>query len=221
MNEHLTYHEEIEYWKDVYKNKIRFASKNDSSVIPWDIKTVDLNLKKLLEDLDLNKGDLLELGCGTGYDARYLSEKGFNVTAIDVSEEAIDLAKKNHKNYNINFIVADFFNGSATCRYDIVYDRGFSHNYKDRLFEIFEKVYNLLNDEGKLIIIGGNPNQPVIETCTPPPLFLGEIEYHSSQWFKVIFAKEIVFKTDENYNDCLGYIFYLKKRHIEEKNEIS
>jgi SAM-dependent methyltransferase len=212
MNEHLTYHSEIEYWKDVYKNKIKFVSTKDATAIPWDIKDVDPNLKEILDSFNLFNGDLLELGCGTGYDANYLSKRGFKVEAIDVSEEAIEIAKQNNKNLNINFIVDDFFSGFPTKKYDIIYDRGFSHNYKDRLFEIFEKVSDSLNENGKFIIIGGNPNQPPINTCTPPPLFLGEIEYHSNRWFKINLVKEIVFKVNENYQDCMGYLFFLEKR---------
>lgn len=214
MNEHLTYHNELDYWKDVYKNKIKFASKKDDTVIPWDIKDVDPNLVEILDQFNLYKGKLLELGCGTGYDSKYLSKRGFDVTAIDISEEAIQIAKQNNKNLNTNFIIGDFFTDIPEKQYDIVYDRGFIHNYKNRLLDIFEKLNDLISENGKFIAITGNPNQPPIETCTPPPVFLGELEYCSSQWFKVVLVKEIVFKVNENYQDCMGYLYYLEKRSL-------
>lgn len=212
MNEHLTYYDEIEYWKDVYKNKIKFASKKDSTVIPWDIKDVDPSLVEILDQFNLTNGELLELGCGTGYDSNYLARRGFNVTAIDISEDAIQISKENNKNLDIKFVVGDFFTDIPDNQYDIVYDRGFLHNYKNRLSDIFEKLNDVMSENGKFIAITGNPNQPPIETCTPPPVFLGEIEYFSSQWFKVVLAKEIVFKVNENYQDCMGYLYYLEKR---------
>jgi SAM-dependent methyltransferase len=202
-----------QYWKDVHKGKFRFASNtNDSTILPWDIKTFDHNLKMLLDFLNLPKGKLLELGCGTGNDAKYLFEQGFDVTAIDISEDAIELAKQNTCGLNIDYIVGDFFKDLPNKQYDIVYDRGFLHNYQDNFLEIFEKLNNILSKNGKYIFISGNPNQPIIKTCMPPPVFLGEIESYSSNWFKVVFVKEIVFKVDQNYNDCLGYIFLLEKR---------
>lgn len=212
MNEHLTYHSEIEYWKDVYKGKIKFVSQKDTSVIPWDINSVDPNLPKILDRFDLRSGNLLELGCGTGFDARYLHDRGFKVTALDISEDAIELAKNNTKGSDIDFIVADFFEGFPDKSFDIIYDRGFLHNYKDLLWEIFEKTSAMLNHRGKYILITGNPNQPIIDSCVPPPVFLSEIEQVSSAWFKIVSVEEIIFTVNENYQNSLGYLFFLEKR---------
>lgn len=199
------------YWKNVYRGKVKFASKNNSDVIPWEIKTVDPNLKQFLDSIDLNTGKLLELGSGSGYDSVYLADHGFDVTAIDVSEDVIALSKKIHVNSKVNFIAVDFFQDSTDKKFDVIYDRGFLHNYKNRLQEIFEKLNTLLTDNGKLIIITGSPCQPIIESCMPPPIFLGEIEYYSSNFFKIVLAKEVPFITDTNFENCLGYMFVLEK----------
>ena len=199
------------YWKNVYRGKVKFASKNNSDVIPWEIKTVDPNLKQFLDSIDLNTGKLLELGSGGGYDSVYLADHGFDVTAIDVSEDVIALSKKIHVNSKVNFIAVDFFQDSTDKKFDVIYDRGFLHNYKNRLQEIFKKLNTLLTDNGKLIIITGSPCQPIIESCMPPPIFLGEIEYYSSNFFKIVLAKEVPFITDANFENCLGYMFVLEK----------
>ncbi len=36
-----------------------------------------------------------ETGCGEGRDAKAVFEKGYNLTAVDVSEEAVNYCKKN------------------------------------------------------------------------------------------------------------------------------
>lgn len=200
-----------EYWKDVHKNKIKFLSKTDTTILPWDIKTFDKNLKDVLDLFDLHTGKVLELGCGTGYDSKFLCERGFNVTAIDISDDAIKIAKENTQGLNIDYIVGDFFKNLPDEQFDLIYDRGFLHNYQNDYLEIFEKLNNLLIPGGKYIFITGNPNQPTIETCMPPPVFLGEIEIYSSRWFKVVFVKEIIIELDENYENCIGYIFLLER----------
>ncbi|WP_338410006.1 methyltransferase domain-containing protein [uncultured Flavobacterium sp.] len=43
--------------------------------------------------LQLTKGMVLDVGCGSGTHSLYLQEKGFNVTSIDVSENAIKACK--------------------------------------------------------------------------------------------------------------------------------
>jgi len=56
-----------------------------------------VEFKKLLP-----KGNVLEIGCGPGIDARKLIDAGFDYIGIDASEEFVKLAKK--INPNINFL---------------------------------------------------------------------------------------------------------------------
>jgi ubiquinone/menaquinone biosynthesis C-methylase UbiE len=49
---------------------------------------------KALEILGLEKGSILDAGCGTGFSTRVVKEQGFDVVGVDVSSEMIKLAKK-------------------------------------------------------------------------------------------------------------------------------
>lgn len=67
--------------------------------------------KKIEELVELlpQSGKVLDLGCGTGGNSIFLSEKGFNVTCIDADKEAIDEIKKNYPKVNaINKNILDF-----------------------------------------------------------------------------------------------------------------
>ncbi len=61
--------------------------------------------------LQLSKGKVLDVGCGAGSHALYLQEKGFDVTGIDISANAIEACKlrglKNIKVQNILDLDAD------------------------------------------------------------------------------------------------------------------
>lgn len=53
-----------------------------------------------------NKGlKLLDFGCGNGIHSKFFSDKGFKPYGVDISEDAIQLAKMNNSRYEHNFMV--------------------------------------------------------------------------------------------------------------------
>ncbi|MGI8786129.1 MAG: class I SAM-dependent methyltransferase [Pyrinomonadaceae bacterium] len=84
----------------------------DNEKIPWADLEPNRFLRAWAEKTNL-RGDerkALVVGCGLGDDARYLYDLGFNVTAFDISQTAIEWAKKLHAETSIDFHVADLFN---------------------------------------------------------------------------------------------------------------
>ncbi|MEM3394157.1 MAG: class I SAM-dependent methyltransferase, partial [Candidatus Methanomethylicia archaeon] len=68
---------------------------------------------------------VLELGCGTGVYTRKLAKKfpGLGITAIDISEKIISIAKEKLKKYkNVKFKVASAYNtGLRASSVDVVF----------------------------------------------------------------------------------------------------
>lgn len=62
-------------------------------------------IDRLLPNGD-NGGRLLEVGCGTGHWSEYFSNKGFEVTGVDISKEMTEVARNKHI-ANAHFEVAD------------------------------------------------------------------------------------------------------------------
>ena len=56
---------------------------------------------------NLRYKSILEIGCGTGKNTRFLSQIGESVHAIDFSEGMISLARKKLKSSNVTFSLAD------------------------------------------------------------------------------------------------------------------
>lgn len=79
--------------------------------IPW----ADLEPNKFFKawaettGLEGNGRRALVVGCGLGDDAKYLNERGFDVTAFDISPTAIEWARKLNVDSPIRFLVADLF----------------------------------------------------------------------------------------------------------------
>lgn len=99
----------------------------------------------------------LDLGCGTGTTAFTLARLGLNVTGIDISETAIELANELAKvqKLNIRFQVNDILLLSQLEeKFDIVYD---SHCLHCIVFEedrklVLDGIKKILNDDGIFIL---------------------------------------------------------------------
>jgi cyclopropane fatty-acyl-phospholipid synthase-like methyltransferase len=97
-------------------------------------------------------GKILDIGCGTGFPiAKYLSEQGFIVTGIDISEKllqkAIDRNLPNTKLY-----LCDFFDFEPRDKYDgiIAFD-SFFHFPKEKQKQIYGRVSDWMNNNAYLL----------------------------------------------------------------------
>jgi len=78
---------------------------------------------KLINNLNLKKTKILEIGTGSGCISIALKKNlDCNITAIDISEKALNVAKKNaiNNNVDINFIEADIHNFKMEEKYDVI-----------------------------------------------------------------------------------------------------
>lgn len=83
----------------------------------------DPNAALVAEMTDLSPGTALDIGCGEGADAIWLSQRGWEVTAIDVSSVALDRARNHgeHAGVVVDWQVTSFTGmPSADVRFDLV-----------------------------------------------------------------------------------------------------
>ena len=99
---------------------------------------------------------IMELGCGNGRDSMYFLAKGHRLTAIDGSDEAIDmLVKKIGSNEKALFVCDDFVKCHALyqMQYDCVYSRFTLHAITDdQEDELLTNVKEALSSGGILCI---------------------------------------------------------------------
>jgi len=83
----------------------------DSELLIKRGRKIARGIAKQLMLLGLDKGSILDIGCGTGRVALELAELGYNVTGIDISEKYIDIAIMRAKERKLSdrtrFIVCD------------------------------------------------------------------------------------------------------------------
>lgn len=80
--------------------------------MPWEKGCATPVLGEIWERLgkvEWQGGRVLVPGCGFGYDARWLAEKGLEVVGLDIAELAVEGARERTKGGNPRFEVGSFF----------------------------------------------------------------------------------------------------------------
>ena len=145
-------------WEEVYKN-----SKVDE--LPWFRKKLDQDLSNELKERKMNSGAVLDLGTGPGTQALELLKHGFEVTATDVSKNAIKEAKK--LSDDIDFVVDDILDTRINKKFDLIFDRGCFHTIEPEDRKIYiRNIKKLLNRNGLLFLKCFSDREP--ETGTGP-----------------------------------------------------
>ena len=93
----------------------------------------------LLSRLPPAPARVLECGCGTGWLSYFLARRGYAVTALDVSEEALALARDNPVFIDApvpDFVCSDFESFSVADEFDAVVFCGSLHHAEDELAAI-------------------------------------------------------------------------------------
>ena len=94
---------------------------NSSVLIP---RPETEELVRLMLDEDLDGKEILDIGTGSGCIAISLAKNFPNakVTALDISNDALNIAKENEKlnNVNVEFVHADIFEYESDKKYDVI-----------------------------------------------------------------------------------------------------
>jgi SAM-dependent methyltransferase len=98
---------------------------------------------------------VLEIGCGLGTDGAQFAEAGAIYTGVDLTEAAIDLARKRFQLFDLpgEFRVADAENlDFADESFDVVYSHGVLHHTPDTAAAVAE-VHRVLKPGGRAIVM--------------------------------------------------------------------
>jgi len=129
----------------------------------WDTGRPSSNLKHSLEQKNLQPCRVLELGCGTGVNAVYLAEQGFEVTAIDIAPTALKLAQQRatEADVEVKWIQADVLALPPLELFDFIFDRGCYHGVRRQdPSQYVEVLKKLCRPGGRVLILAGNANEP-------------------------------------------------------------
>jgi 2-polyprenyl-3-methyl-5-hydroxy-6-metoxy-1,4-benzoquinol methylase len=101
---------------------------------------------------------VIDVGCGTGYGSRILSENAREVIGIDLNNEAIAYCRENYKSENLSFVQSDVFSLNEERKYDIAVTLQVIEHV-DNVSEFCDKLKSIVKEGGGVFI--STPNIPV------------------------------------------------------------
>ncbi len=127
---------------------------NENVLIPrFETEELVENIKNYLKKKNLTNPKILDLGCGSGVIG--LTLKHFfpdsDVTLVDISEDALKVAKENASNLNldVNFLKSDWFSNIPLDKYDVIVSNPPYIKTNEEIEEIVK------NNEPALALYGG------------------------------------------------------------------
>jgi len=192
---------------------------------PWDSGRVDPELRRLIEAGDSTMpargARVLELGCGTGTNAIYLAEQGFDVTAVDVAPRAIELAQARAAMKVVatppRFVLADVVKLdddllSEVAQIDLVFDRGCYHCVRRAglLGGYLATVRRLTVSGSRLLILAGNPDAG--EPGGPPKVTAAELMADFEKLCRIDRLAAVRFEEADGSEGPLGWSLLMTRR---------
>lgn len=132
---------DYKYWNEYYKKNIAPSEPSKFA-------------KDILKYLESGK-KLIELGCGNGRDAIFLSNNKIDVVAVDQCESSINNLRSSVSSDNIKFVADDFIETKLLEKesFDYVYSRFTLHSIsEEEENKLINRVYEALKKDGLLLI---------------------------------------------------------------------
>lgn len=157
-----------ENWDRQYRNYYReanpFDKKNKSRMTEW---------KAIYSAFDINPTiypKLIDFGCGDGHFPLNFLKKGFKVTGIDISSEALSIFKRRTLKYKLSKNVHTIQSGlykplkNLEGKFDagsMIVTYQFISNKKEEQKIVFKNFIKLIKKNGKVLIMEANPLNPL------------------------------------------------------------
>ena len=176
-------------WETLYKSQ-------KVETMPWFNENFDADLQRELDERKIDSDDrFLDLGTGPATQALCLAKRGFTVIGSDISEAAVERARKIYANEkNVKFIIDDILNSNLNDNeFDYIFDRGCFHVLSPaNRQEYIRKIKRILKSNGILFLKCFSDKEPMQEG--PYKFSQHEIRDLFNESFRIDSIKETVYQ---------------------------
>jgi SAM-dependent methyltransferase len=187
---------------------------------PWDTGQPSTQLQHVVAEVPIRPCRALELGCGTGTNAVWLAQQGFEVTGLDLSSVAIERARQRaaQAGASVHFLAADVLDVPADVvgPFDFVFDRGCYHVVRRENAAGYVTTLGRLTRPGSLaLVLAGNAREP--HDPGPPVVSEEQIRAELGSLFDIRQLREFRFDLVEAIGvRFLGWSCLLRRRQATE-----
>ncbi|MHA1138276.1 MAG: class I SAM-dependent methyltransferase [Candidatus Thorarchaeota archaeon] len=144
-----------DFWAEIFRVKHR---RSIQGIQHYDKMVVDFGI----EVLGLKKGgELLDIACGAGDQSVEFAKLGVNVTAFDISERLIEVAKEcaGYHEVSVNFFTGDMLKMSYENQFNaaVLLSHSFGFFNHDENKQVLKDTHKALKDGGCLLLDLMNP----------------------------------------------------------------
>jgi SAM-dependent methyltransferase len=161
----------------------------------------------------LKSGPTLELGCGTGANAVYLAQRGFEVTAVDSSPTAIERARTRAEQAGalLRIVLADVFEFAETAgSFDLVFDAGFYHfARRTDLSRLIELLWRVTHPGSLYFTLAGAAGESA--EGGPPQASEDEIRSELGRLFECVQLRPFQFESPYRKEGYLGWSCLMRR----------
>ena len=194
-----------------------YKKRYESGDTPWDLGKPDFNLIPTVTTAAIELCKALDIGCGTGDNSIWLSQKNFHVIGVDTSEIAIQKAmeKASKANVKCTFIVIDFLrNKIEGAPFGFVFDRGCFHslNSDEERKSFAENVAAHLKKDGLWLSLVGNADEQR-HGPGPPQRTARDIVNSVESYFEILSLVSSYFESNRP-NPPKAWVCLMRKRRF-------
>ena len=183
---------------------------------PWETGQPSSELQRVVGAIAISAGRALELGCGTGANAVWLAQRGFDVTALDLSPLAVERARQraDEAGVPVRFLVADVLNPPPELvgPFDFFFDRGCYHVVRREDVQAYlETLRRLIGPRALGLVLAGNAREP--HEPGPPVVSEEQVRNELGSLFDILDLREFRFDQVEAVGTrFLGWSCLLRRR---------